>query len=668
VSARSLEPDRSPESLQKLLEEFFSSAHNDAWPDMAAGGWASRVAPFVDKAISGSDVPIVLPWLRNTTDEFLMYVIAAARVDVVKTSSLITAFAGPSYISDTSDSRPARLAPDNPVDRAVLEFCGPGVTFKLRTQANRSGRTRLTDALLRMQATAASRPPRQWRVVKPTGRLLAEFDTALAAGGERASADLLDQLQAKGGLDATNLAFLKIKRLSKLGQDAELLALPRLADVVRQSPPAPVRDAILEALYFTTVAEHLESGDLDTALEALRWRGTDVRELVAGEPRYRSPKPLAIDAMASLLREDIDRLAELDAVARHGGFIADLPRVLTDEMAILLGQTVDTRQDKLAAQPDGQTIASWIDLVAAASADPDSFKAALDQDAWNQWTHPAEVDGHLAEMLDGLSHSAVDRVWDATGAFLNAVGADRTAPATANSFIRNALLCDRFGRGDLLAIHALVNIVLRSTPTAERYRHLLEDVSAECERWVSIDRAVTVLDLVDSLIVAACPDRDARSAFAYRVLGPLVNHSMRLDQHTRDFAQQLTAELELGLRWPLPVEQPQNPVAELEDWRDSRASLLLYSLDEKVLVRASERLQVEAPGVRTVLRSDHVGSPQLRQYVRNADAVVMVTRCATHAATGFISQHIAQDRITYVEGAGSASVLQAAIMQIKRLS
>jgi hypothetical protein len=54
---------------------------------------------------------------------------------------------------------------------------------------------------------------------------------------------------------------------------------------------------------------------------------------------------------------------------------------------------------------------------------------------------------------------------------------------------------------------------------------------------------MTVLDLVDSLIVAACPDRDARSAFVYRVLGPLVNRSVRSDQHTRDFSRQLELRL-----------------------------------------------------------------------------------------------------------------------------
>ncbi|MFD4639397.1 hypothetical protein ACFWN2_18925 [Lentzea sp. NPDC058436] len=668
MNSRTIEPARTSASLQNLLREFFSASHNDAWPDMAAGGWEARVKPFVDQASSGANALIVLPWLRKATDEFVMYVIAPARADVVKTSLLITAFAGHSYIRDDSDSRPAVMDPDNPVERAVLEFCGPGVTFKLRTQDTRIDRSRLTDSLMRMQSTAASRPPRYWRVVKPTGRLLAEFDSALAAGGEQASADLLGQLQAKGGLDATNLAFLNIKRLNRLGRDADILSLPRLEDVVRQSPPAPVRDAILEAIYCTVIAEHLDAGEFDAALTALRWHNSDVRGLFDGEPRHRSAESSAVDVMVCILRADTERLARLRAFAVEDGHIAQLPGALTNEMATLLPSAASAQQSIADAASEVLAPESWLDLVQAASTDPSSFKTALEQETWIKWSSPAAADDQIAAVLDDLTRTAADRVWDAAGAFINALGADGTAPASATSFIGNALFCDRFGPGDLLALHALVNVVLRAGPKSDRYQQLLEDIGAECDRWVAVDRALIILDMVDSLIVAACPNEAARSAFAYRVLGPLAIHGSRLDDHTLGFARQLTTELNLGLQWTLADEPSLRATPDAENWRSSQASLLLYSLDEKVLARASERLQFEAPNVRLVLRSDHVGGPQLRQHVRNADAVVMVTRCATHAATGFISQHIAQDRIAYVEGAGSASVLQTAIAQIKKLT
>ncbi|MEV8095177.1 hypothetical protein [Kitasatospora sp. NPDC085879] len=62
---------------------------------------------------------------------------------------------------------------------------------------------------------------------------------------------------------------------------------------------------------------------------------------------------------------------------------------------------------------------------------------------------------------------------------------------------------------------------------------------------------------------------------------------------------------------------------------------------------------------------DKVGSSSLRQKVRSADRIVMITQCATHAATGFIGQHAkhASD-IVYPAGAGSASVYQALVRAV----
>jgi len=78
-----------------------------------------------------------------------------------------------------------------------------------------------------------------------------------------------EQLAASGGLSATNLAHLRVKRLARLGRDGELLRMAGLADVVVANPPVPVKDAVLAAIYTHTVAEPLSQGDLATAREKL---------------------------------------------------------------------------------------------------------------------------------------------------------------------------------------------------------------------------------------------------------------------------------------------------------------------------------------------------------------------------------------------------------------
>jgi hypothetical protein len=59
------------------------------------------------------------------------------------------------------------------------------------------------------------------------------------------------------------------------------------------------------------------------------------------------------------------------------------------------------------------------------------------------------------------------------------------------------------------------------------------------------------------------------------------------------------------------------------------------------------------------ISSDKVGSPALRQHARNADLIVLATRRAAHAATGFITDSAGKALVRYADGSGSASMLRA---------
>ena len=99
------------------------------------------------------------------------------------------------------------------------------------------------------------------------------------------------------------------------------------------------------------------------------------------------------------------------------------------------------------------------------------------------------------------------------------------------------------------------------------------------------------LDFADRLVLAACPDNDARMNLAIALLDPL-NRQARLDDSDLAFAQQLSDELEIPL--------DRRPPAQTPDEKSFLASLrpmtvLLYSLDEAVLDRTSTELQRQAP-------------------------------------------------------------------------
>ncbi len=622
--------------------------------------WADRTRPLVDIVLDRMDLPLVLPSLKKSLDRFFIYVVVDKREDVALTAELIKAFAGPSYLVHASMEYPVQLDPRVEAERILLESMRPAAVFRLGAAPVPKQRGRLTDAAHLMLRVLAKRPTRTWQVIKPTGRLLAEFDAALAAGGEASSAAILDQLRDNGGLDASNLAYLTIKRFNRLGKDVEIQTLPRLADVIRQEPPTPVREALLESLYFSAIEDHLMAGDLDAAIQVLRDTGTHLDELLNGSLRFRSTGALTIAVLAGLVRGDHILLKHAKAELQSLGQIDELPAVVRTE---LLSRLEDGSPDTAIATEPHPVMSSWGELVAAMSDQPLAVRKVLRESAWREWPSPAQNDEEIASLLDDLGDEAAEQAWSAVGAFLEATGYDDPADRSAHSFILNALTHNRFKPGDLLVIQALLSITLRGAPNADHYERLLREIGSESDRWAAPERASTVLDIVDSLVLSACPDEAARQQLGYRLLTPLSRHAERLDVADLSFARVLDGELGLGLSWQ--TEQD-DELAQSEAWQSADVNLLLYSLDEKVLKRVTEQLNSVAPNVRVTASSDHVGSPRLRQWVQSADLVVLITRCAKHAATGFISAHTNSEKIAYVDGSGSASLLRTTLAELRR--
>jgi len=124
-------------------------------------------------------------------------------------------------------------------------------------------------------------------------------------------------------------------------------------------------------------------------------------------------------------------------------------------------------------------------------------------------------------------------------------------------------------------------------------------------------------------------------------------------------AHRIDQELDLGLVWD-QTEETHSPSQRIA------GNLLLYSLDEAILGRVYSALTELAPGLNIRSSHDRVGNPQLKDWSRRADYIVLAIRCAKHAATGFIRKH-ANERAVVVEanGGGSASLLRAAMDAIK---
>ena len=269
---------------EQLIRIFFGPG-NVIWRDQDPASVAGQqVKPYIDLlgAPDTSEVSVMLPRRASTGSPLIMYVVARDPQQATIVADLLTAFVGPNF--SYFDGLPAVLDDSDPVEHAVRAYAADDrLVFKVVLPTGpKEGLAWGSFRLL--QDTLRQRPERTWHIRRPVGKLIGEFEAALAAGDITSSSALLDEIAASGGLTGANLAALRINRLARLGHDAELLRFPGLADVAATRPPTPVRDAILAAVYRAELAGPVEEGNLQQTRAALFGREALIRALLAGGP------------------------------------------------------------------------------------------------------------------------------------------------------------------------------------------------------------------------------------------------------------------------------------------------------------------------------------------------------------------------------------------------
>ena len=190
--------------IEKFIKDFFGVG-NIAWPNQDLDSDSGRrMRPYVDILWRRevTEVPVMLPRRQEKNGALTAYVIAHDRAHAMVVAEMLTAFVGPSF--SYFDGLPAGLDSEDPVERAVREFVGDGLTFKVSspTKQSQAAAWRSLDCCRTQCSSARSGNGTSAGL---SAELIGEFEAALAAGDNSASADLLDQIAAVGGLSPANL-------------------------------------------------------------------------------------------------------------------------------------------------------------------------------------------------------------------------------------------------------------------------------------------------------------------------------------------------------------------------------------------------------------------------------------------------------------------------------
>ncbi len=699
-------------------EEFaarFFSVPNATWPGQDPSAQvAATLKPFLDALTKRGECPLILPRREESWSAARYYVICWDTSHAGRVRALLDA-ATASYWSPF-DGRVTRLNLEDPVEAAVLDLVGQGTTFILRPEASTAGPT--YKALARLVRSLNDVPLRTPTPPKPIGRLLREFDLALASGSAETSAQILHTIETLGGISHENVAFLQIRRMARLGRDGDLLAHGSLPTLVFAEPPQLVREGILGAWIRANVDRPIDEPDIGDVLDRVREATPDVAMLVDTKlARSSDPDAVTLGGLVALIRGDADLVAAFasndsidESVRRRllqlefdvsslahaeesdqSGVGSVLPPNETpqseSEVDIPAGSEAATEaeaavaiemkaESAVEAELKAHTgaiseaedavalrIDSWTDWVRATGP---GGPVVIDTDQIGSWPPAADVDAELAKAIDDLDWLATDDLLSGIASFLDSDEIERPASRSAEAFLRRYLLAERFTPADLGVICSLLDVVLRGAPSAAKYREVLGDVRASSDQWVSIATASRTLDLADTVVLGPATDAAARADFVATLLSPLNQQKRRMDDTLRGLAGLVTSDIGLvDFDWSIAVASDEVAV---EVAPPPAPRILLYSLDEGTLGRVQKAIQLEWPAAIVRTSSDKDGSPMLKQHARNSDLIVVATRRAAHAATGCIADNAGSALITYPDGAGSASMLRAVAAGVAELT
>lgn len=648
-------------TARDFLGRFFGPP-NMVWPDVSPShAVAASVAPFLEALSLRGEAPLVLPRRETGWPTAVYYVICWDVAHAGRVRALLEASVAHHWAR--FDGRVSALSIQDPVESAVVDLVGPGTTFLIRPSAATARPA--YDALSRLVGMLISTPLRKPTLTRPVGRMLLEFELALESGDVEQSARLLGEVETLGGISNENVGFLQIRRLARLGLNDRLLSHGSLPTLVFAEPPRLVREAVLGAWSQVNLPRPLGAGQVIQAIERVRVADPDVAMLVDERLAVSTdPDVATFCALVALARGDVALQSLLAANIAVDSDVAVLlagqaPPSTTD--VDLQGEPVaqpieraetDRRHDLVAAS-EAIAPTSWLDW-----ADGLGFgrRFGRDLEHMREWTPAWVEDAALAKAVEAIPEIGTDDLLAGVAIFLASDHLEHPASLAAAALLERFLIAERFSPADLTAMCALLEIVLRGAPPAERYRRVLRDIRSYAAQWVSTAMASKALDIADTVALGPASDADARADLVATLLTPLNAQKRRLTAPTRRLADLIATDVGLELDWTVDDHDTQSSSVGRPDFSPR---ILLYSLDTGALARVSQTVTQQWPAARVRVSSDKEGNPALREQSRNADLIVLATRRATHAAAGFITENAGGAKICYPDGSGSASMMRA---------
>ena len=319
--------------------------------------------------------------------------------------------------------------------------------------------------------------------------------------------------------------------------------------------------------------------------------------------------------------------------------------------------------------------AEWFQDVASGRYDAQEMAMEFAERLEREWGVQAvlEEGGALETLVEAIEEAPVEEEAGLTISlglpkFLSSLQQDPEYPRSTLQGLYKAVqtripYTDDLTKSDLEVYRDLAEIRLAYGTSADEYRELIESVRYMWSEMEARRHLDWLLDFAELLVLSPARDEEARLQF----LTTVAQSIRRLADHIEP--------IQIGLFCDLCEEVDQVEVTtglqdlvrqtREEDERDLLCQLLngrtlgIYTLTEAAGRRVERLLADRCPRVTIHLRHDKAGSDELHRVARSSDYFLVVTRSATHAASGVIEQHVPTDCLIRPDGKGQSSMLRA---------
>lgn len=152
--------------------------------------------------------------------------------------------------------------PEDVVDERAALLNSSRILLRSRVTADWQGEARQNvRSLVDVWTLTPGRAP---YTPRPVGRVLRHFYEAIAARDRGSATDALEEIRAGGLLSATNIRFLRVELLGRLGTPEELRHDPLLADIALLRRPPAVSDYLARAADALHIPPAVEESGYDT--------------------------------------------------------------------------------------------------------------------------------------------------------------------------------------------------------------------------------------------------------------------------------------------------------------------------------------------------------------------------------------------------------------------